>query len=160
VSALVKKLWQIAWNMWDLRNSTEHKHDEKALSERITAEIQAILAQSHQPEGAFHPTKVARLMVANLSYKQEWMKNIKSAEQRALRKIQNDDSIQQMRTTLRNFLNQKLKKIIIIIYIYIYIYKYIYYIHSISIIYGAAGLFNANLRKDHVKEHSSLSLNP
>jgi hypothetical protein len=51
VSALVKKLWQIAWNMWDLRNSAEHKHDEKSLSARITADIQAFLAQSHQPEG-------------------------------------------------------------------------------------------------------------
>jgi hypothetical protein len=75
LSAIIKKLWQIAWNLWDLRNSAEHEHDNAELSDRLNTEITSLIAlHPDHSDGHFHPSELHKLRSAKISYKQAWIK--------------------------------------------------------------------------------------
>ena len=41
LSALILKLWDIAWDMWDHQNKVEHNGDETVLNKQVEEDIQA-----------------------------------------------------------------------------------------------------------------------
>jgi hypothetical protein len=91
--------------MWDLRNSAEHEHDNAELSEALNKVIADIIAKHNtQFDGPFHPTELYKLTAAHISYKQAWILNARAADQRTIRKEQNDTAMQGMRHIMRNFL--------------------------------------------------------
>jgi hypothetical protein len=106
LSAIIKKLWQIALNMWDLRNSAEHEHDNDELSKRLNTEITGLIAlHPNQSDGPLHPSEIYKLRSAQIFYKLAWILNIRAADQRNIRKDQNDTYMNGMRNIMRNFLN-------------------------------------------------------
>jgi hypothetical protein len=93
--------------MWELRNSVEHEKDNTILHDKLDSEILVLIQQySHRNDGAFHPSEIAKIEAADVNYKQAWILNVKAADNRTLRKENSDTTLQQMRNTMRDFLNE------------------------------------------------------
>jgi hypothetical protein len=106
VSALIVKMWQIAWNMWELRNSAEHENDDKLLLDTLNLEIELLITKYEgRSDGPLHPSELAKVRSATIPYKRAWISNLHAAEARAARKSNSDTTIQSMRSIMRQFLS-------------------------------------------------------
>jgi hypothetical protein len=92
--------------LWDKRNCAEHEHDNEVLSATLNSEISNLIKKHHQKsDGPFHPSELNKLQSSHLAYKVAWILNVQAADDRILRKEENDTCLQGMRTVMRNFLN-------------------------------------------------------
>jgi hypothetical protein len=79
LAALILKLWNIAWDLWEHRNNIAHAANEAAIHERITNDIYTILATNeYSPSAAYLFTEGMReqLVSVNLSTKKSWLHSI------------------------------------------------------------------------------------
>jgi hypothetical protein len=97
----------LGWNRAEhvgIRNIVEHAKDNTILLDKLDSEIILLIQQhSHQSDGAFHPSEIAKAEAADVTYTQAWIRNVQAADNIKLRKEKNDTTSQQMRNTMRVF---------------------------------------------------------
>jgi hypothetical protein len=105
----IRRIWTIAWEMWQHRNAIEHHNDvakENAeLDQKITEEIE---------KGSDHTDDITPMLLQmaeseSLSkytreYKRSWLRGIKAFRERHKRRGLGDNIMYQMRRTMRQFL--------------------------------------------------------
>jgi len=88
VSALIKKLWDIAWDMWEHQNKALHSsetHRDNILDSSINEQVQALYARGLQavPQDAFSMFResLATLLSKPSQYIEHWVTSVKAAMQ-------------------------------------------------------------------------------
>jgi len=88
MSALIQKLWDIAWDMWDHHNKELHlggQEQQQILHSAVNAQIEAAYKGGAQqlPWDAFHLLKTSKTTVLQypLESKQLWLASIQAAQQ-------------------------------------------------------------------------------
>lgn len=106
ITTLIKKLWEISWNMWEQRNG-ELKNPESPASLREHARLDTAIAQEYM-----HPTTLAKrdrrwfrrpkevLFTEALEYKQQWLESVGIARARFARR--RNTSTQAQRNLMRS----------------------------------------------------------
>ena len=87
VIALIKKLWQIAWDLWQHRNNVLHEQENDVLqkeSEPLNRRIRTLFFRSlsilrRTPDGYLLKTPLSALVDKPLVYRQEWERKVKLA---------------------------------------------------------------------------------
>jgi hypothetical protein len=107
VSALIRKFWEIAWDLWELRNNIAHKTNHLALLSEIDQRIQEAL-ESGSPtptlNSLFSTKQQDILQHATLAYKQAWLRHIDTVRAHQQTTYASSSSFRQMRRTMRLFL--------------------------------------------------------
>lgn len=111
-SALIKKLWDIAWDLWEHRNGIEHMNDVQtlniALNDKIEREIEAFDPISgHMYAYMFTEEELERLRDGTIGYKQAWLANVLSAKLRSHRRGLRRSELEGMRRLMSNFLSNR-----------------------------------------------------
>jgi hypothetical protein len=95
VSALITKMWQIAWNMWDLHNSAEHEKDAKILLMQLISNIEVLITNhNHCSDRQLHPSETIKLRSSDINDKRVWIMNLQASDKREDRKLQQDTALQ------------------------------------------------------------------
>jgi hypothetical protein len=87
VIALIKKLWQIAWDLWQHRNNVLHEQENDVVqkeSEQLNRRIRTLFFRSlsilrRTPDGYLLKTPLSALLDKPLIYRQEWEREVKLA---------------------------------------------------------------------------------
>ena len=107
VSALIRKLWEIAWDIWELRNNIAHKTNHLALLSETDQRIKDEL-ESGPPTQTLNALFSIRqqeiLQHATLAYKQAWLRHIDTVRTHQQTTYASSSSFRQMRRTMRLFL--------------------------------------------------------
>jgi hypothetical protein len=107
---VIKRLWKIAWHMWDNRNKKEHEGDQSREEERIRAEVEKEIALGTQHilklEPVFNESELQKARGSNLIYSQAWLRQARSIRAREIRREEQSGSTRQMRATLYRFLQR------------------------------------------------------
>jgi hypothetical protein len=104
---LIQKFWGVAWELWQHRNHMEHASDTSILMTNtnsfIAAEFSTGFAGLDFVSHLFREEELQRVSDSStrLAYKQEWLKQIKTARGRLHRL--NTSSCSRMRTAFRNY---------------------------------------------------------
>jgi hypothetical protein len=111
--ALILKLWQVAWNMWEHRNSILHEQKLQLELETINIQVGVMIEQCKEGrfksidfEGLINPEELKRVAEGTCIYKKTWIHHIESRKNRLARKIESSQEIRGMRLNMRNFLAQ------------------------------------------------------
>lgn len=108
-TALIKKMWDIAWDLWEHRSGIEHLHDvqeqHQSLNEKIETEIDNFdSASGHAYDYMFENDEIKKLNNGTIGYKIAWLQNVHAAKIRAHRRSLRDSELQGMQRLMRNFL--------------------------------------------------------
>ena len=107
-TSLIIKLWEIAWDIWELRNDIAHRHNHLALVSATDQRIQEEL-ETGPPSPAlstlFSTKQQDILHRATLAYKQAWLRHIDTVRSYQNHTNASSTSLRQMRRTMRNFLS-------------------------------------------------------
>jgi hypothetical protein len=108
VSALILKIWEIAWDLWEHRNGIEHEHRHEELHAQldfqITQEIANYTLGEYPPmDHMFGDLEVEKLKSSTSGYKKAWLRNVKGANIKKTR-TQTVTGIRGMQQLMRNFL--------------------------------------------------------
>ena len=106
----IRRVWLIAWDLWQHRNDIEHANDaakEKAELDRLTSEE---IDKGHQNSEAVEqilgvPDLLDIMSKRNNDYKRAWLKCIRVHRDCHARRRLNDRILQGMRNTMRSFLD-------------------------------------------------------
>jgi hypothetical protein len=87
VIALIKKLWQIAWDLWQHHNNVLHEQENDVAqkeSEQLNRRIRTLFFRSlsilrRTPDGYLLKTSLSALVDKPLIYRQEWERKVKLA---------------------------------------------------------------------------------
>lgn len=109
VSALIIKIWEIAWDLWEHRNGIEHEHHHEEqhaqLDLQINKEIENHTMGEYPPmDFMFCEREVENLQTSTIGYKKAWLRNVKGATKKKL-KTQRVTGLRGMQQLMRNFLN-------------------------------------------------------
>jgi hypothetical protein len=87
---VIRKLWMIAWNMWENRNKKEHEEDKLRESEMIQTAVDQEIALGTQNiynlESNFSDLELERAKGKNSSYSKAWLRQVRSIRARERRK--------------------------------------------------------------------------
>jgi hypothetical protein len=106
ITTLIKKLWEISWNMWEQRNG-EAKNPASPASLREHARLDAFITQEYNDVTTLtqrdrrwlrRPKEV--LFTEPLEYKQQWLESVRLARSRYIRRRRT--STQAQRTLMRS----------------------------------------------------------
>lgn len=109
VGALIVKLWEVAWDLWEHRNGVEHAHATQDLhlnlNDQIRREVEDFRADEY-PDMIymFRESELDKIYESTIGYKRSWLRNVAGARAKGRRRIDNPE-IRQMRQTMRQFLN-------------------------------------------------------
>jgi hypothetical protein len=105
---VIRRLWKIAWHLWENRNKKEHDRDVErehmALQVAINAEIDKGsegIADSHV---LFSDSELSKARGCNLAYKRAWLRNVQARRRSATSGLSSRDMLL-MRRTMHRFLN-------------------------------------------------------
>lgn len=106
---VIRRLWQIAWNLWELRNEAEHLNDLKEANEKADEELELLITEGKETNDRWikrmvQDQQLRSIRNGTLKIKCAWIRNYKSASTRAVRRINNSQDIAQMRRTMARFL--------------------------------------------------------
>ena len=105
----IRKLWLIAWALWQHRNEEAHKNDQSQLMETLHLKVQEeidIGTQGYQElQPWFSHEETTRVLNGNHIYITCWLNAVRARRERFLRREQNAPTFVQMRNTMRQFLN-------------------------------------------------------
>ena len=110
ITTLIKKLWEISWDMWEQRNA-ELKNPESPASLReharldaaITHEYTDLLTLAVKDRRWFRRTQEV-LFTETIEYKQQWLESVHFARARYIRRHRRRTALQDQRTAMRNYL--------------------------------------------------------
>jgi hypothetical protein len=110
ITTLIKKLWEISWNMWEQRNG-ELRNPESSASLREHARLDAAIAHEYTDLASlalkdrrwFRRTKEI-IFTETVEYKQQWIESVSSARARYIRRHRHRTHLQAQRTAMRNYL--------------------------------------------------------
>jgi hypothetical protein len=87
VAELIKKLWQIAWDLWEHRNGVLHKQTNMVLKTReldIKTRVrehcyQASHLLNHTADAYLLSTPLSQLLLRSIDYQETWLKQASQA---------------------------------------------------------------------------------
>lgn len=111
-TAIIKKLWDVAWDLWEHRNGIEHEHDvaeeHQELNNRIAQEIESFENVQHSSyDYMFSEDELIKVQNSTLGYKRLWLQNVAAAKLREGRRAINRTTLQGMQDNMRAFLRSR-----------------------------------------------------
>ena len=107
----IRKLWKIAWDIWDHRNQEAHKHDTQLEMDNLLRQAQneiEIGARGQQDLQHFlSQEEQYKVLRGNAQYIQCWLRSVQARRSREHRRQQTSSDFSRMRHTLRQFLTTK-----------------------------------------------------
>jgi hypothetical protein len=108
---VIRKLWIIAWDLWQNRNNEEHQNDEEnerqRLLEEVEKEIQLGTEGYTTMEIFFSQLAVDKVRKGHTAYITLWLQSVQIRRERYKRIRESSKGYQQMRQTLRQFLGKE-----------------------------------------------------
>lgn len=109
--ALIKKLWNIAWDLWSHRNGIEHARDLTIEIQQLDEDIEFcidfhVLSTNEELENMFHPDEIEKVRVSSRTYKKAWINNVRAMTERQDRRQINNRELVGMRRIMQNFLHR------------------------------------------------------
>jgi hypothetical protein len=110
LTALIIKLWQVAWNLWEHRNGIKHEHDSNQQIQEKNELNELLILQCW--EGILHSTSMTEFLSefelekvrrGTVNYKIAWIRSVRSSENFFRRQQENDQSLRGMRECMRRF---------------------------------------------------------
>ena len=105
---IIRRLWKIAWDLWSHRNMEAHKNDSQIQRDQLIVQVHHEFDIGHQGyqdlKKVFTSEEQGKVISGNIQYLQCWLRMVQARRQRILRKQEESTDIQQMRTTMRQFL--------------------------------------------------------
>jgi hypothetical protein len=87
ITALIRKLWQVAWDLWEHRNGYLHEKDNNLISEQVNKGIQEQFNLGYfeldQQTQALFLKGLAALLRKPLDVRQQWLRRVKVARSRS-----------------------------------------------------------------------------
>jgi len=111
LTAVIQKLWEIAWDLWDDRNSIVHDKEQGIELKQLHANIkhQISLGKLHlttDTQALFDQARKSSFLKRPLAYKKAWLLRVVASRQRTIRRRTRDhDSEAYLRNGMRNYLN-------------------------------------------------------
>lgn len=108
VSALILKLWEVAWDLWEHRNGVEHSFDQELLNQQLDVLIEYEI-QHHSfgdyemLDRMFFENEIQKLRASTVGYKKAWLRNVDGAKKYSARQ-RNRNGIRGMQQVMRRFL--------------------------------------------------------
>ena len=105
---VIRRLWKIAWDVWQHRNEAAHCNDTQALRDILLRQVQDEFdtgiagIRELQPFLQIHTKDT--VLRSNNQYLQSWLRSVKARRTRDIRKQTTSTEFDQMRQTLRQFL--------------------------------------------------------
>jgi hypothetical protein len=110
-TTLIKKLWEISWNMWEHRNGELHNPASPATL-REHARLDALITLDYgntrrlcRKDRRWFRRPLAVLFTETLEYKSQWLESVKLARARYSRRHRQDLTIE--RTAMREYLRRQ-----------------------------------------------------
>ena len=110
-TTLIKKLWEISWNMWEHRNGELHNPASPATL-REHARLDALITLDYgntrrlcRKDRRWFRRPLAVLFTESLEYKNQWLESVKLARARYSRRHRQDLTIE--RTAMREYLRRQ-----------------------------------------------------
>jgi hypothetical protein len=107
---VIKRLWKIAWSLWENRNLKEHEQDTYREASKLQSQVEEEISVG--AEGVpglafmFSEGEIEKVRGTNMAYKRAWLRNIKVRRKRAEQHDEDSRTMQSMRNTMRRFLNR------------------------------------------------------
>jgi Reverse transcriptase (RNA-dependent DNA polymerase) len=112
---IIRKLWKIAWNLWENRNKKEHEKDKATADERVKHEVESELLLGTQNiyhlRELYSDLEISKARGSNLSYAKAWLRQVQSIRAREKRREERSGSTRQMRNTMYKFLHRNVDNI-------------------------------------------------
>ena len=106
--ALICKLWDVAWDLWEHRNGILHDSDTDRTAKEVTEQIRAEYAAGARTLGEedrqLFRTNLTGLLGSPLAVQQAWLASVKLARARASRRV--DSAFGQERRAMQAWLGQ------------------------------------------------------
>jgi predicted Ser/Thr protein kinase len=106
---VIRKLWKIAWDIWQHRNHQEHCDDKQKEWERIQQEVQLEIQKGNEgivdTAFMFMEDEIEKVKDGHMAYAKAWLRNLKARKRFTQRHSEGSSEIQQMRNLMRRFLN-------------------------------------------------------
>jgi Reverse transcriptase (RNA-dependent DNA polymerase) len=105
---VIRRLWKIAWDIWQHRNEMEHKHDQQIelqrLRELANTEIEVGPKGYGTMQFLFTPDMINKVMNGNRDYVANWIRSVQVRRQRHERIEKQSGAFINMRNMMRRFL--------------------------------------------------------
>jgi hypothetical protein len=85
VESLIRKLWEVAWDLWEHRNGILHHKEASIIISQLNAEISTEFREKESllaPDKALFRVGLNSLLSKPIEIKQQWLARIKLARQR------------------------------------------------------------------------------
>lgn len=108
ISALILKVWEVAWDLWEHRNGVEHQHDQEELHRKLDSQIlievdQHIIGEYPPMDFMFSANEIEKLKNSTIGYKKAWLRNVLGARKQQTRH-RTRSGLRGMQQTMRRFL--------------------------------------------------------
>jgi hypothetical protein len=110
LTALIRKLWDIAWDLWEHRNGIEHHNDQAKLCAAFDKQIQQELQIGfddlpfHKYGELYSSHEIEKLGSSTAEYKRCWIKHIVAARRKEAHQPLEDTGQLRMRSLMRRYL--------------------------------------------------------
>ena len=106
IISLIRKLWDIIWDMWEHRNEKLHHSEQGELVLQLNMEVAAEYRRGHshlsRKEKTLFQRPVTSILQSSIPYKQLWLQRIQSARQKqALRQMAGQQAYASERRQMR-----------------------------------------------------------
>ena len=105
---VIRRLWKIAWDIWQHRNEMEHRHDQQKelfrLRELAKVEIEVGSKGYGSMQFLFTPEMVDKVLHGNKDYVANWIRSVQVRRQRQERVEAQSGAMINMRNMMRRFL--------------------------------------------------------
>jgi hypothetical protein len=86
ITALIRKLWQVAWDLWEHRNGYLHEKEDNLISKQVNKGIQDQLKLGYceldRQTQALFSRGLAAILRKPLDIRQQWLRRVKAARNR------------------------------------------------------------------------------
>jgi hypothetical protein len=109
MSQLIRRIWKIPWDLWQLRNQKEHLQDYEKMLDRLRLEVQDQVHQGHNnfPDlvHLFSESEIETITsLKDVQYVRAWLRNVRAGRRRGLLRQGTRGEMDQMRAVMRAFL--------------------------------------------------------
>ena len=105
---VIRKLWKIAWEIWQHRNNEAHKNDSAIQLEELIQQARRETEKGTQGilslQVLMSSDETDRVFKGTSAYIQSWLRAVQARRNREAREQEQSTAIRQMQQTLRNFL--------------------------------------------------------
>jgi hypothetical protein len=106
---LIRRIWKIPWDLWQLRNQKEHLKDHENMVDSLRVEVQEQIEQGHGEVqvlvNLFRVSEIERVTsFRDVQYVRAWLRNVRAGRRRDLLRRGTRGEMDQMRSVMRAFL--------------------------------------------------------